>query len=325
MTHSGNSSPVTELDLGTCPRGTIHRGHVQMIVNALGEPVCVPFMVARGRLDGPTVGLTAVVHGNELNGLRIIHRLFADLDPEELRGTVVAIPVVNVPGFLQATREFDDGTDLNRAFPGVSHGRSADVYAHRFLNRVVKKFDYLIDLHTASAGRINSLYVRADLAHPETSWMARAQHPQVVVHNRGGDNTLRGAAMALGVPSITVEVGNPQRFQRALIRFGMIGVGNVLAHLQMLPLEEELPQFEPIVCARSYWLYSDDGGLLDVYPELLDRLDEGQLVARTTDVFGDLVSEYRAPEPGIVVGKSVDPVSSTGARILHLGIVGEPD
>jgi hypothetical protein len=108
-----------------------------------------------------------------------------------------------------------------------------------------------------------------------------------------------------------------------MIRFGLIGVGNVLARLQMLPLEESLPEHEPVVCARSYWLYSDDGGLLEVFPNLTDQVDAGDLVARVTDVFGELVTEYHAPEAGIVIGKSTNPVNTTGSRILHLGVLGD--
>ncbi|MCA9636093.1 MAG: succinylglutamate desuccinylase/aspartoacylase family protein [Myxococcales bacterium] len=296
-----------------------------MMADSIGAPIRVPVIVARGAYPGPTVGITAAVHGNELNGIRIIHRLFADLDPDQMRGTVVAVPVVNVPGFARNTRAFADGVDINRVMPGRPHGPSSEVFAYRFVERIVRKFDYLIDLHTASFGRINSLYVRADLTHPETSWMARAQHPQIIVHNQGQGQTLRGAAMALGIPAITVEVGDPHRFQKKMIRFGMIGVGNVLARLKVLELDEELPEHEPIVCSRSHWLYSDEGGLLEVFPELTEEVIAGQMVGRITNIFGDVVTRYFAPEAGIVVGKSVNPVSPTGSRILHLGILGEPE
>jgi predicted deacylase len=324
LSRAGFNVPVVDaLDIEGLPQASLTRVLIRMMADALGEPISMPAIVARGSEPGPTVGITAAIHGNELNGLRIIHRLIADLDPQELRGNIVAVPIVNVPGYLRNTREFSDGSDLNRTMPGKSHGRSSEVYAHRFMTRVVSNFDYLIDLHTASFGRVNSLYVRADLTHPETAWMARAQHPQIMVHNRGADGTLRDAAMDRGIPAITVEVGDPQRFQRRMIRFGLIGVGNVLARLQMLPLEESLPEHEPVVCARSYWLYSDDGGLLEVFPNLTDQVDAGDLVARVTDVFGELVTEYHAPEAGIVIGKSTNPVNTTGSRILHLGVLGD--
>lgn len=322
LTRYGFNVPMVDaLDLAALPESTVSRILVRMMADALGEPISVPAIIARGARDGPTVGITAAVHGNELNGVRIIHRLLEDLDPRELAGTIVAIPIVNVPGYLRESREFSDGADLNRTMPGRSHGRSSEVYAHRFMQRVVRHFDYLIDLHTASFGRVNSLYVRADLNHTETSWMARAQHPQIMVHNEGADGTMRDAAMELGIPAITVEVGDPQRFQKRMIRYGMIGVGNVLARLKMLPLEEELPEHEPVVCARSYWLYSDDGGLLRVFPDLTDRVEEGQLLARVTDIFGETVTEYHAEEAGIVIGKSTNPVNHTGSRILHLGVL----
>src|SRR5690606_16797933 len=238
------------------------RLRVEMIANGLGHSVLVPVIVVRGADPGPILGLTAAVHGNELNGVRVIQNLLRDLDPTAMRGTVVACPVVNVPGFLANRREFTDGSDLNRVMPGTPRGPSAQVYAHRLMTRVIDRFEYLIDLHTASFGRVNSLYVRADLSNPETAWMARAQHPQIMVHNAGADGTLRAAAVDLGIPAITVEVGDPQRFQRQMIRYGLLGVTIVMAHLKMIPYDEELPEHAPVVCNRSFWLYTDAGGLL---------------------------------------------------------------
>jgi predicted deacylase len=174
---------------------------VNIATNALGVWTWVPVLVARGHAPGPVVAVTAAVHGNELNGIRIVQRLFHQLGSDGLRGTVFGVPIVNVPGYRDNRREFIDGHDLNRLMPGRENGNCAEVYAHRVLTRVVSQADYLIDLHTASAGRINSIYVRADMTDPVTARMARLQHAQIIVHNRGRDGTLRGA---VGVPAITV-------------------------------------------------------------------------------------------------------------------------
>ncbi|MBU0551612.1 succinylglutamate desuccinylase/aspartoacylase family protein [Myxococcota bacterium] len=316
--------PIIErLDPKGMMRGTIAHLKLSLVGDARGERIYIPLLVARGAHPGPTLGLTAAIHGNELNGLRVIHRLFEELNPQDLRGDIIAAPIVNVPGFLQSTRAFNDGQDLNRIMPGRPNGNSAEVYAYRFIERVLSRFDYLVDLHTASFGRINSLYVRADLDHPETSWMARAQHPQIILHNTGSDGTLRSAAMDRGIPAITVEVGNPMRFQRELIRYGFVGVANILARLKMVDLEEALPSFEPVICRRSSWMYTDLGGLLQVYPELCDRVEAGAIIARVSDVYGQALKTYRAPEAGIVIGKSTNPASQTGSRIIHLGVVTE--
>jgi hypothetical protein len=133
------------------------------------------------------VGLTAVVHGNELNGVPCIHRVITDLDVRHLKGTVVAIPCVNVPGYLRFAREFSDGKDLNRLFPGKKDGTASEIFAYQLLHKIVVQFNYLIDLHTASFGRINSYYVRSDMNDPVSATMAKFQQPQIILHNSGQD------------------------------------------------------------------------------------------------------------------------------------------
>jgi predicted deacylase len=253
----------------------------------------------------------------------VIHRLIGDLDIAELRGTIIAVPIVNVPGYAMHQREFSDGVDLNRIFPGRAGGTMSQQWAHRFITAVLEHFDHHIDLHTASFGRTNSLYVRADLAHPATRWMAEAQHPQILVHNTGSDGTLRAAAMNRGIPSITVEVGNPQIFQQRMVRYGSVGVLNILSRLRMLDVEESAPSFEPVVCERSYWIHTDAGGLLEVHPDLVQSVRAGELIATVTNAYGDVVREYFAPEDGIVIGKSTNPMNQSGSRVLHLGIPGD--
>jgi hypothetical protein len=316
---------VESFDPDEFPRGTITRLRISMVGNGLGGLVSVPVLVARGVEPGPVMGLTAALHGNELNGVRVIQNFMAELDAHRLRGTIIAVPVVNVPGYLMNVRQFNDGADLNRVMPGKLGGTQSQVYAHRFMTRVVCHFEYLIDLHTASFGRINTLYVRADLTHPETSWMARAQQPQILLHNTGADGTLRGAAMERGIHAITVEIGNPNRFQESLIEQGEIGVRNVMVRLGMLPANEQVTGHEPVVCVRSYWMYTEVGGVLEVFPDLADRIEKGDKVARVADIFGDTQAEYFAPESGIVIGRSTHPVNQTGSRILHLGIEGVPE
>jgi predicted deacylase len=128
---------------------------------------------------GPTVGITAALHGNELNGIPLIHRLFREIKCSQLHGILVAVIVANTPGYLRQQREFVDGTDLNRVMPGKPNGTAAQVFSYQLMDRIVKKFDYLLDLHTASQGRLNSLYVRADMTNDIANRMAKLQNPQV--------------------------------------------------------------------------------------------------------------------------------------------------
>jgi predicted deacylase len=237
-----------------------------------------------------------------------------------LKGSVVAVIAVNVPGLHWHQRHFIDGKDLNHIFPGRPAGDAAEVYAYRVVERIIKQLDFLVDLHTASFGRVNSLYVRADMTQETSARMAYLLRPQIIVHNPPADSTLRGTAMDLGIPAITVEIGDPQRFQPNYIRSCRVGLRSVLANMGMLPRRPVATPQEPILCQRSYWMYADHGGLLEVLPSPAGAVQADEQVARLRNAFGDIVREYRAPESGVVVGKSVNPVGQTGARILHLGV-----
>ena len=314
-----------ELVIGDFPRGELSRLYIDLVANGLAQDILLPLLVARGKKDGPVFGLTAAVHGNELNGIRVIHDLMHHIDPKQLNGTVVALVVVNVPGLHRHQREFVDGGDLNHIFPGRRDGNVAEVYAQRVLDRIISRFDYLVDLHTASFGRVNSVYVRADMTHATTATMAYLQRPQIIVHNPPSDYTLRGAAMDLGIPSITLEIGDPQRFQPGYVRSSRIGLRRVLAAAGMLARRPVAEGPEPVLCERSAWMYTDRGGLLEVLPRPTELVSRGERVAVLRSAFGDVIREYRAPHDGIVIGKSVNPVGQTGARILHLGSVAPHD
>lgn len=314
-------TPTLEtLDLEGLPSGAVSRCWVEIAHDALGQPECIPVLVARGR-PGPVVGLTAAVHGNELNGIPVLHRLFDRIDTSALRGTVVGVPVVNVPGFHRGMRRFVDDQDLNHAFPGRPDGSVSDVWVHRLLERIVRRFDVLLDLHTASFGRVNCLYVRADMSDPATARMAFLQRPQIIVHNPANDRTLRGAAAAMGIPAITVEIGDPHRFQERYIKRTITGIRAVLQELGLVPRRPLALGDPPVVCGSSGWMHTDTGGLLTVLPSVTDTVARGEVVGRVVDVFGQVVREYRAPHDGVVIGHSVDPVARTGSRLVHLGRV----
>jgi uncharacterized protein len=313
---------VDELAIEQLPRGTCSRLLVDLIHDGLGRSLRLPVMVGRGQHPGPVLGITAALHGNELNGIPLIHSLFETLDLKSLRGTVIGVIVVNIPAYLNNERTFDDRTDMNHVMPGKRYGNIAEIYAHRFIDRIVKRFEYLIDLHTASFGNINSIYVRADMTHEVTAKMAYLQRPQIILHNAPSDRTLRGAAMELGIPSITVEIGDPQVFQPRRIATSLTGVRRVMAEIGMSPKRSPKstgPQ--PVLCANSRWIYADNGGLLDVLPNPTDLVKADEVIAIQRNIFGEVIAQYRAPHDGIIIGKSVNPVAQTGSRVVNLGAI----
>lgn len=316
---------LDDLDVQALPRGRRVAAWLPILEDGLGNMIRLPLLVARGKHPGPVVGLTAAVHGDELNGIPAIHRLFASLEVERLRGTLVAVVVANPLAFHRRTRRLEDAFDLNHLFPGKKRGHVGEVLAHRLRNRVLKQLDVLVDLHTASRGRVNCLYVRADMTHGPTARLAYLQRPQIIVHNRPSDGSFRGAAASLGLPAITVEIGDPSRFQTRYTRRATAGLRAVLADLGMVPKRPVNLGDPPIVCGRSEWIFTDRGGLLDVHVDVVDEVKAGDRLATLTDVFGTPRATFDAPYDGVVVGHAVDPVAPTGARIVHLGQPVGPD
>jgi predicted deacylase len=296
---------------------------INIIEDELGIPISIPVMIARGKHEGPVLGLTAAIHGDELQGIPTIHTVFRELKLDLLHGTIIGIPCLNVTGYIRRQRTFSDGVDLNRVMPGNKNGTSSQQYCYGIVEKIIKKFDYLIDFHTASHGKINSYYVRADMKHKVVETMVNSFQPNIIVSNTS-KTTLRGIAMRNNIPTICVEIGDSQIFENKLIKKAINGVFNIMNVLNMLKmklpddLQVVLPQ--PVICYRSYWIYTRHGGLLTVHPELGELVDKGQVIASIVNIFGILIAEYKAPEKGIVVGKVENPTSRQGNRILHLGI-----
>lgn len=315
-----NNDHIHRLRIDEFPKGAITETWFHIINNGIGEAVRIPMLIARGNEDGPVLGLTAALHGNELNGIPVIQRLFKELDVQNLRGTVVGILVANVPALLLEQRRFVDDVDLNRIAPGKEDGNRSELYIYRLINRIVRHFDYLIDLHTASFGRINSYYIRADMDDPVSARMALLQNPDIILHNPPRGKSLRGNADDRDIKSITVELKDPHVFQYDVIADSLTGIRNVLYDLKMLSGLIRYPEEFTILCRDSYWIYTDEGGILRVIPQLGQAIDKGEVIAEVQTIFGKVVKTYKAPEAGIVIGKSVNPINQSGSRIIHLGI-----
>jgi len=239
---------------------------------------------------------------------------------KSLKGTLVLVPISNTPGYLMNQRAFSDGVDLNRVMPGKEEGTASNIYSHYFIKKIVSKFDYLLDLHTASTGRVNSLYIRADLENPETRTLAYLQNPQIIVQKFDAEGTLRSWANNHGIPAITIEIGNPNAFQHSLIDETLEGILNTLRHLKMIPGKVKDMIENTVICDHSYWIYSKKGGIIDVYPHLADHVKKGDLIATVFDVFGQVKEEILADRAGVVIGKNTKPNCDSGTRVVHLGV-----
>ncbi|ETO01375.1 succinylglutamate desuccinylase/aspartoacylase [Reticulomyxa filosa] len=160
------------------------------------------------------------------------------------------------------------------------------------------------------------------MTHSVCKQMALLQAPQIIVHNTGSDGSLREAAMSLGKPAITVEIGNPSSFQKTYIMHALQGVENVLSYLGMLHESVETPEMFPTICVKSHWYYAEHGCTLQVKPTVNQWVKKGEVIAIVRNIFGDLVHRYVAEEDGVVIGRNVDPVCQSGDRLILLGTVG---
>ena len=315
---------VDRLEIESLEVGKFSRLFIEIVENGIGRSIQVPVVVARGKKEGPIFGITAALHGNELNGIPVIHKLLQRINLKTLQGTIVCLIAANIPGLLAEQREFTDGQDLNHIFPGKPNGKISQVYAYNLVDRVTQHFDYLVDLHTASEGRVNSLYVRADLKQETTAQMAYLLRPQIIVHNPPSDYTLRGTADEAGKPAITVEICDPAMFQRDPIARTVKGIRRILNHVGMVPSKATSPKSPtkpPILCKRSYWILTERGGMMRCKPKIAEKFNAGDLIATQVNIFGDTIKEYYAPEDGIAIGHCINPIGQTGARILHLGVL----
>jgi len=289
---------------------------LKVVESYTGEPLPVPVTVVRGAA-GPTLFVTATVHGDELNGVGVLRALLNDTDWSALRGTLIAVPVANVPGFLAQDRRMPDRRDLNRSFPGNRRGSLTARLAQVLFREVVLKSDFGIDLHTAGRERTNYPHVRADLSQPPVAALAHSFGCPVMVDSRGPERSLRRAAVQAGVPTIVYEAGSPLRFERPLIEIGVAGVLNVLSSLGMLAGSPAGPPLAMIV-ERTQWVRSRAGGILDSRVELGQPLRRGGEVGLLTNPFGRDRSLLKAPCGGLVLGLTQVPLVHPGDPVCHL-------
>lgn len=279
----------------------------------------IPVTVVHGAKPGPRVWLSAAVHGDELNGVEIIRRVL-ELVRDPLRcGTIVAVPIVNVFGFIQQSRYLPDRRDLNRSFPGSARGSLASRIAHLFMHEIVARCTHGIDLHTAAEDRSNYPQVRGDMVDPETLQLARAFGAPVTVHSPTRPGSLRGAATKQGKPVLVFEGGEAHRFNEPAIHVGVRGILGVLHSLGMIPRFSRGKRAETILVDESTWIRARRGGLLRLFVDEGDQVKEGEKMGTIGDPFGAERVAIRAPFTGVVIGKTNNPVVHGGDSVVHLG------
>ena len=284
-----------------------------------GIAVPTPVLVVHGTQPGPTVCLTAAIHGDEINGIEIVRRVMYDLEAGSLRGTVIGVPIVNLQGFRRGSRYLADRRDLNRYFPGSEAGSSASRIAWSFFRDVVAKCDALVDIHTGSLARTNLPQLRADMKVPEVAELTRGFGATSVLHHPGSEGTLRRAAVEAGIPAVTFETGEPGRLQETKIAHGAKGIQTLLAKLDMTRQVSIWGEPEPVYY-ESTWVRADVGGLLFRVVGLGQRVSQGEVLGTITDPITNVRSELKAPVDGRVLGMALNQVVMPGFAAFRIGI-----
>ena len=228
----GSAEPLLLLGTGIAP-GSSMRLSWSATELFEGVPVSTPVLVVNGRLPGPTLCLTAAVHGDELNGVEMVRRVLHDVNAQKLSGAIIGVPIVNVQGFRRGSRYLPDRRDLNRYFPGNPTGSAAARIAHSFFTNVIAECDALIDLHTGSFERANLPQIRADLRNPDVVTLAQGLGGMVILHSTPAVGTLRHAATQAGIPAVTLEAGGPSQLELSEVKHGVKGIETLIAELGM--------------------------------------------------------------------------------------------
>lgn len=301
--------------------GTRQTVNLHMSLLSDHTPMDMPIHVIHGKHEGPRLFISAAIHGDELNGVEIIRRILKTPRINKLRGTLIAVPIVNVFGFLAHTRYLPDRRDLNRSFPGNEKGSLTSQLAYLFMKEVVLRCTHGIDLHTGAIHRSNLPQIRADLTDPTMEQLAKAFSAPLVLHSDLRDGSLRRAATDKQIPTMLFEAGEALRFDELAIRLGVRGIIRVMQALEMLGKPPRPAKNTSVVSRSSYWLRAPTGGIFQSLLPLGAKVKKGDHMGLVTDPMGTTEMPVEAGDSGILIGRTSLPVVNQGDALFHIANV----
>ena len=287
-------------------------------------PMVMPVHVINGSEKGPVLFVSAAIHGDELNGVEIIRRIIKLAALRRLRGALIAVPIVNVPGFLNLSRYLPDRRDLNRSFPGSAKGSLAARLAEMFVDQILSNATHGIDLHTGAVHRENHPQIRVDLDDPAAEPMARAFGAPLVVNSASRDGSLREAADKRDVPVIVYEAGEALRFDETAIRAGVRGVVRVMQSLDMLPARKrDGGSSASVILRSSSWVRAPSSGVVRAKHPIGTQIKTGDVLAVVSDPLGEADTDIKSPVDGVILGRTNLPLAHEGDALFHVGLTRE--
>jgi len=278
-----------------------------------------PIYVSRSNHDGPTLALMAGMHGDEINGMEIVRRIIDSEFRQPMRGTLVCIPIINVFGFLNFSRDVPDGKDVNRSFPGSKSGSLAARVAYHITHSVIPNVDFGIDFHTGGAMRTNYPQVRATLSNEKNLELANAFNAPFTIDAPFRPNSLRKEASKRGKNIIVYEAGESLRFDQQAIEEGIAGTLRLMKHLNMMDSAPEAKEENRIIWSSS-WVRAKNAGLFQPAVASGQLIHKGDWLGTITDPFAEFKEKVIAKETGYVIGLNNIPVVNAGDALMHIGM-----
>jgi predicted deacylase len=280
----------------------------------------IPIIIERALKPGPTVLITAGIHGDEINGVEIVRQLIAKKINKPKKGTIICVPILNVFGFLSMSRQFPDGHDLNRVFPGTKKGSLASRVAYHFSTEILPHADYCLDFHTGGASRFNAAQIRVSPNDYVAMKYANIFNSPFIVISKILEKSYRQTCLKMGIPSLLFEGGKSMSCDRDIIEYGVQGVMRFLAHHEMLNTKFKAPESngEPVIVEKSTWIRAHKSGLLHTKVPINKLVIKGEILASITDPYGEMKVKVKAPNDGYIINVNQSPIVHQGDAIFHI-------
>jgi predicted deacylase len=280
----------------------------------------VPVIIERSKKPGPVVLITAGIHGDEINGVEIVRQIISKGINRPQKGTVICIPVVNIFGFLNLRREFPDGRDLNRMFPGTKHGSLASRFAFQFVKKILPLANFCLDYHTGGASRFNAPQIRVKRGDEQSLKYARIFSAPFTIHSKTITKSYRETCAKKGIPVLLFEGGKSQDSNKDVAKHGVEGAMRILSFLEMLNPKFEYPDAigETVVIENTNWMRAKYSGLLHIKIPCGKHVEKGEYIGTITDPYGKFRHKIKAVNTGYVININESPIVYQGDAIFHI-------
>jgi len=283
----------------------------------------VPIIVSRGKIDGPCLLLIGGVHGDETNGVEIVRQIVSKGLNNPKIGTVICIPLLNVFGFLNQSREFPDGRDLNRVFPGSLTGSLASRFAYHIMNEVIPHIDYCIDYHTGGAQRFNYSQIRIDEGDDEIFKLAKVFGSPYIVYSKSQERTFRRSMAKLGKKVLLFEGGKSLNLDKIVTEVGVQGAINIMHYLGMNDFSSKISKIKnevpSIIITSSKWIRAKHSGMYRSSVRVGQKVEKGMILGSISDPFGAFESAFKCTQEGYILNSNHSPVVNQGDALFHIG------